>query len=114
MPDGTTIEAFTLRNAAGIEVRAITYGGIITSLRVPDRDGRFEDVALGYDTLDGYLKNNSPYFGGIIGDCDFCCRHSPQLCTDKPGVPCWRDVRRWARSQETWALHPTVPPPAKT
>jgi aldose 1-epimerase len=67
MPDGTAIEAFTLKNAAGIEVRAITYGGIITSLRVPDRDGRFDDIALGYDTLDGYLKNNSPYFGGIIG-----------------------------------------------
>jgi aldose 1-epimerase len=67
MSDGTTIEAFTLRNAAGLEVRAITYGGIITSIRVPDRDGRFDDVALGYDDLDGYLKNNSPYFGAIIG-----------------------------------------------
>jgi aldose 1-epimerase len=67
MPDGTTIEAFTLRNSRGIEVKAITYGGIITSLRIPDREGRFDDVALGYDTLDGYLKTNSPYFGGIIG-----------------------------------------------
>ena len=65
--EGTTVESFILTNAAGMEVRAITYGGIITSLRVPDRDGRFDDVALGYDSLDGYIKNNSPYFGAIIG-----------------------------------------------
>jgi aldose 1-epimerase len=67
MPDGPTIEAFILRNAAGMEVRAITYGGIITSLRVPDREGRFDDVSLGYENLDGYIENNSPYFGAIIG-----------------------------------------------
>jgi aldose 1-epimerase len=67
MPDGTTVEAFTLTNAAGMEVRAITYGGIITSIRVPDRDGRFDDVVLGYGNLDGYIKNNAPYFGAIVG-----------------------------------------------
>jgi aldose 1-epimerase len=67
MPDGTAIEAFTLTNGSGIEVRAITYGGIITSLRFPDREGRLDDIALGYDNLDGYIQNNSPYFGAIIG-----------------------------------------------
>jgi aldose 1-epimerase len=60
------VDLYTLTNAAGMEVRAITYGGIILSLRVPDRNGALGDVVLGYDTLDGYLKA-SPYFGAIIG-----------------------------------------------
>jgi len=66
MPDGTEIEAFTLANAHGIELRAITYGGIITSLRAPDRDGQLGDIVLGFDGIDGYLKD-PPYFGAIIG-----------------------------------------------
>lgn len=66
MPDGTPIEQFTLSGAGDIELRTITYGGIITSLRVPDRHGGMDDIVLGHDTLDGYL-NQSPYFGAIIG-----------------------------------------------
>ena len=67
LPDGTAIEVFTLSNASGVEVRAITYGGIIVSLKVPDRQGRLDDIVLGYDALGGYVTNNSPYFGAIIG-----------------------------------------------
>jgi len=66
MPDGTAIEAFTLTNAHGIRLRAITYGGIITSLETPDRHGQPGDIVLGFDTLDGYLSD-PPYFGAIIG-----------------------------------------------
>ena len=66
MPDGTTIESFTLANGRGIEVRAITYGAIITSLETPDRQGQPGDIVLGFDALDGYLKD-PPYFGAIIG-----------------------------------------------
>jgi aldose 1-epimerase len=66
MPDGTQIEIVTLTNAKGVEVKAITYGGIIQSLRVPDRAGRFADVVLGFDTLEGYLTDH-PFFGAIIG-----------------------------------------------
>jgi aldose 1-epimerase len=66
LPDGTAVELYTLTNASGMEVRAMTYGGIIVSLRVPDRAGALGDVVLGYDALDGYLKA-SPYFGSIIG-----------------------------------------------
>jgi aldose 1-epimerase len=66
MPDGRTVERFALRNAHGLEVSAITYGGIITSLRVPDRQGRMGDVVLGFDALDPYLAG-TPYFGAIIG-----------------------------------------------
>jgi aldose 1-epimerase len=66
MPDGKAVEVFTLRNARGMEVRAITYGAIIQSIRVPDRSGRIGDVTLGYDSLPGYLTA-SPYFGAVVG-----------------------------------------------
>jgi aldose 1-epimerase len=66
MPDGTVIEALTLRNAHGIAVKAITYGGIIVSLETPDRDGGLADIVLGFDSLPPYLQD-SPYFGAIVG-----------------------------------------------
>jgi aldose 1-epimerase len=66
MADGAQVEVFTLTNARGVEVKAITYGGIIQSLRVPDKAGRLADVVLGFDSLDGYLKEH-PFFGAIIG-----------------------------------------------
>jgi len=66
MPDGTQVSIYTLRNANGMEARILTYGGIIQSLRVPDKDGHFGDVVLGYDDLDSY-RTNSPYFGALIG-----------------------------------------------
>jgi aldose 1-epimerase len=65
-PDGTPVELYTLRNAKGMEAKIMTYGGIVTSLQVPDKSGKFEDVVLGYDNLDGYIKS-SPYFGALIG-----------------------------------------------
>jgi len=65
-PDGTAVESFTLRNAHGIEVRAITYGAVIVSLRVPDRAGRLDDIVLGHDDLAGYLRQPS-YFGAVVG-----------------------------------------------
>ena len=66
LPEGRAVETITLRNARGIEMRVATYGAIIVSLNVPDRDGRFADVVLGHDSLDGYVKA-SPYFGAIVG-----------------------------------------------
>jgi aldose 1-epimerase len=65
-PAGEAVSLFTLTNAHGVEVRAVAYGGIIVSLKVPDRAGRLGDVVLGYDSLAGYLKV-SPYFGAIVG-----------------------------------------------
>ncbi len=64
--DGHPVDLYTMTNTHGMEVRAMTYGGIITSLRVPDRNGHLDDVVLGYDSLEGYLKVN-PYFGAIVG-----------------------------------------------
>lgn len=66
LPDGTVVEQFTLTNANGIELRAITYGGIITSLKTRDRNGALGDIVLGFDSLDGYLGDH-PFFGAIIG-----------------------------------------------
>ena len=63
---GEVINQYTLKNSSGIEVSIINYGGIITSLRVPDRDGNIDDIALGYDTLDEY-ENCPVHFGCIVG-----------------------------------------------
>ena len=63
---GEAVSVYTLRNALGIEVSAINYGGIIVSLKVPDRNGRVDDVVLGHDSLEQY-ERASPYFGAIIG-----------------------------------------------
>src|SRR5437870_5301034 len=60
-------DVFTLTNIHGVQVRMLSYGGSVTSIRVPDSDGPDDDSLLGYDTADGYMKNNSPFFGAIIG-----------------------------------------------
>ena len=65
-PEGEAVDLFTLVNAHGVELRVMTYGGIIVSLKVHDRNGTLGDVVLGYDSLAGYLKD-SPYFGAIVG-----------------------------------------------
>ncbi len=66
LPDGRSVEEYTFSNAHGVEVRAITYGAIITVIRTPDRAGHSDDIVLGFDSLAGYL-GNSPYFGAVVG-----------------------------------------------
>ena len=63
--DGTRVEIYTLSNGK-IEAAIATYGGIVVSLRVPDRNANMDDVVLGYDSLSQYVSNN-PYFGAIVG-----------------------------------------------
>jgi aldose 1-epimerase len=65
-PDGTPVSLFTLTNSKGMTVKITNYGGTITELHVPDKNGNTADVMLGFDKLDGYLKA-SPYFGCIVG-----------------------------------------------
>jgi aldose 1-epimerase len=65
--DGKPVEVFTLRNHLGVEVKAISYGAIITSWRVPDRTGEMADIVLGFDDPAAYVKDNSPYFGAVVG-----------------------------------------------
>jgi aldose 1-epimerase len=70
MPDGTPVEIYTLSDGV-YEARIITYGGVVVSLKAPDRNGKPADVVLGFDDLDGYVANfNGPsdaFFGAIIG-----------------------------------------------
>lgn len=77
-PFGTTqkgedVHIYTLTNGQGVEARIINYGGILLSLSVPDRDGRCDDVVLGYDDLASY-EEASPYFGALIG------RYANRIC----------------------------------
>jgi aldose 1-epimerase len=66
LPDGQPVDRYTFSNAGGMRVAILTYGGIVQSLNVPDRDGVFANVVLGFADLDGYLLH-SPYFGCITG-----------------------------------------------
>ncbi len=65
-PDGEAVDIYTLTNANGLRARIMTYGAIIVSLEVPDRNGKLADVVLGFNTLDEYLKGH-PYFGAVVG-----------------------------------------------
>lgn len=70
MPDGTSIEIFTLSDGT-VEARIMTYGGILVSLKTPDRNGNSADIVLGFDDLDGYVSNsngkNGAFFGALVG-----------------------------------------------
>lgn len=66
MPDGTPVDVYTLTNSHGLEARIMNFGGIVLSLRVPDSNGKLDDVVLGFDSLEPYFVNN-PHFGSIIG-----------------------------------------------
>jgi aldose 1-epimerase len=63
---GENVDLYTLRNTKGVEATITNLGGIVVSLKVPDKNGKFDDVVLGFNDLDSYLKPH-PYFGALIG-----------------------------------------------
>ncbi len=65
-PNSSEVQLYTLANKNGIEIGIINYGGVIAFINVPDRNGKFADVALGYNDLQGRLRDTC-HFGGIIG-----------------------------------------------
>lgn len=65
-PDGIQVDLYTCVNAHGLTMKVMTWGAIVVEMRVPDRDGQFENVTLGFDALDGYLGEH-PYFGATVG-----------------------------------------------
>ncbi len=65
--DGTAVEKYTLRNSHGIEASVITYGATLQSLLMPDKNGKVDDVVLGFDDVQGYQNNGTVYFGATIG-----------------------------------------------
>jgi len=66
LADGTPVDSYTLTNKNGVEVKITNYGATITSIKAPDKNGKFEDVVLGYDSIDGYLAKN-PHLGAVAG-----------------------------------------------
>jgi len=66
LPDGREVHQYTLENRSGVTAQIINYGATVTSLKVPDRNGKMEDVVLGYDSLQGYIDGTA-YFGAIVG-----------------------------------------------
>ena len=64
--DGKAVDLYVLTNSKGMTAKIMTYGAIVTELDTPDRNGKLNDIVLGFDSLDGYLKPN-PYFGAIVG-----------------------------------------------
>ena len=66
LPDGRQVDLYTLKNTHGMVCKISTYGGIITELDVPDRHGKFGDVVLGFDSLQGYAGKH-PFFGALVG-----------------------------------------------
>lgn len=67
LPDNRTSTLFTLTNRHGAQAEITNLGGIVVSLKVPDRHGKLADVVLGYDALDGYLALPPTYFGALVG-----------------------------------------------
>ncbi len=65
-PDGTAVDLYVLTNANGVTAKIMTYGAILTELHVPDSAGKFGDVVLGFDNLEGYVKGH-PFFGATVG-----------------------------------------------
>ena len=66
LPCGAQVDQYTLTNKGGASVSILNYGGIVTKILVPDKDGKLGDVALGYDTIDGYVENPG-HLGALIG-----------------------------------------------
>ncbi len=67
LKNGQVIDIYTLENKNGLKTSIITYGAIQVSLFVPDKNGKFDDIVLGYDNINSYVTNNPYYFGSIIG-----------------------------------------------
>ena len=65
--DSAWIYQYKLENKNGINVTILNYGGIITSINVPDKNGEMGDIVLGFDSLSGYLQQGNPYFGCLVG-----------------------------------------------
>ncbi|HVO72673.1 MAG TPA: aldose epimerase family protein [Ignavibacteriaceae bacterium] len=66
LPDGREVYAYTLKNSSGMKAEIIQFGAIVRTLSVPDRNGKFSDIVLGYDDLKSY-ENQNAYFGSIVG-----------------------------------------------
>ena len=65
--DGNTVRLFTISNSNGLTAKITNFGAVLVSLLVPDKNGKIDDVVLGFDTLEKYFNNDVCYFGSTIG-----------------------------------------------
>jgi aldose 1-epimerase len=65
--DGEKVIQYTLTNPSGMIVKILNYGGTVTDIIIPDKNGKMGNVVLGYDSLAGYVQNGNPYFGCLVG-----------------------------------------------
>jgi aldose 1-epimerase len=120
LADGREVEVFTLKNRHGLMAKVMTYGAILTELHVPDRQGEFADVVLGFDNLQGYLAGH-PYFGATTGRVANRIARGKftldgkeyTLATNNPpnhlhGGPAGLDQRLWGAEEVESALGPAV------
>ena len=78
--DGKEVYQFKLTNHNNVSVAILNYGGTITSINVPDKNGQMGDVVLGFDSLSGYLQKDNPYFGCLLG------RYANRIAHAKPAI----------------------------
>ena len=98
MPDGTPIEIFTLSDGA-YEARIATYGGVVVSLKAPDRNGKVADVVLGFDDADGYVAN-------FNGACERIFRsHYWPLCKSHRARQLYARWQQILPASEQWREH---------
>ncbi len=117
--DGKEVMLFTLKNANGMTMEIMSYGCIVTKLTAPDRDGKFADVVLGYNTLEEYIKA-TPYFGAIVGRYGNRIAHGKftldgkeytLFCNNSPGdIPCALHGGKVGFDKVVWDAEPVSKP----
>ena len=98
--DGQRVDMYSLANANDMRAKVMTYGAILVSLEVPDRQGNPGEVTLGFDSLDGYLKGH-PYFGAIVGR--YANRFGKRPTTDRTICTAgWWDSTKSSGMRNSW------------
>ena len=75
--DGKKTDLYSLKNKNGMEVLFTNYGAVIVALTAPDKNGKLDDIVLGYKNIDGYMDSKDPYFGAVVG------RYANRICKGK-------------------------------
>jgi aldose 1-epimerase len=92
LPDGSIVDAYTL-HSPDVELRVITFGARVVSLKTKDRKGQFGDLALGYSSLDSYVNNKNTYFGATVGRyANRMAKETPQALRE--GIPGYSQQQR--------------------
>lgn len=123
LPDGRKTTLYSLVNARGARVDICDYGAIVVRLLVPDREGRLDDVVLGYSRVEDYVQA-TPYFGAVVGRYGNRIAHGrftldgrtyPLVTNDKPGgAPCHLHGGTVGFDKVLWAVRPSPAGPTSS